>query len=123
MQYGSHKEYRLVTDHNFGFGIITTPTIRLWVGPNLRFGFVKTISQLGICMGVGFTGIGLNYNLGSTTTLGMELGFLYGLDFYLFHGIDYTPDDYGIYGGLNNIFVLKMSILFSNNDTYNDFYD
>jgi hypothetical protein len=115
---GSHTGIRIVTDHNFGFGIITDPSLRIWLGPNVRVGFVYTNSKPGISLGAGFTAVGANFNIGSILCLTLETGYLYSLDFYLLQHIDTTPDDYFIYGGLNSLYYAKMSVLFRNEEDY-----
>ena len=116
---GTHTGLRIVTDHNFGFGIITNPSFRIWLGPNVRAGFVSVNEKIGISLGAGFTAIGANYNIGSLLTLSLEAGYLYSLDFY-FLPIDWTPDDYSIIGGLNSLFFTKISILFRTSDEYDN---
>lgn len=119
----SHEGVRIVTDHAFGFGIVKSRVVRLWMGPNVRFGFLAG-DEAGITLGGGITALGLNFNFGPVFTLGLEAGYLFNADIY-FDSIDEidTYYDYDtIDSGLNNMFVVKLVILFRINDTYDDFF-
>ena len=121
--YYSHEGLRIVTDHTFGFGIVKSSVVRLWIGPNVRFGFLAG-DEAGLTIGGGLTALGLNFNFGRVFTLGLEAGYLFNADLY-FDSIDEidTYYDYDtIDSGLNNMFVVKVLILFRINDEYDDFY-
>ena len=117
---------RIITDHTFGFGIVKSRVVRLWLGPNIRFGFVSA-DEAGLCVGAGLTALGLNFNFGPVFTLGVEAGYQFYADLYFDDVVsnEYVEDYYlyeGSSSGANNMFVLKISILFRIHDTYDDFF-
>ncbi len=117
---------RIITDHTFGFGIVKSRVVRLWLGPNIRFGFVAA-DESGLCVGGGLTALGLNFNFGPVFTLGLETGYQFYADLYFDDVVsnEYVEDYYlyeGSSTGLNNMFFLKVSILFRIHDTYDDFF-
>ena len=124
--YTEHNEgIRIVTDHTFGFGIVKSSVVRLWMGPNVRVGFVAA-DESGICLGAGITALGLNFNFGPVFTLGLEVGYQYYADLYFDDVVSNEYEDYSDYyqgssTGLNNIFSVKLSFLFRIHDTYEDF--
>jgi hypothetical protein len=121
---GSVEGIKIVTDHTFGFGIVKTSVVRLWLGPNVRFGFIAADESSGISLGGGLTALGLNLNFGPVFTLGLEAGYLFNADIF-FDDVIYE-DTYYSYesssAGLSNMFVAKLSILFRIHDTYDDFF-
>jgi len=121
---GERKGSRIVTDHAFGFGILKSSIIRLWMGPTLRFGFMPG-KHPGLTIGVGITALGLNFNLGSLMTVAFEAGYSYALDSY-FDPID-TRYDYDTYyledsidKGLNSMFIAKLSVLIRLHDVFDE---
>lgn len=70
----------LVIDNTFGFGIVRTPEVRLWIGPQIRFaaysGSPDGAEDLDITLGAFGLGpvLGLNLNVGPVATLAFELG-------------------------------------------------
>ena len=122
----SHAGRRFVTDHAFGFGIVKSSVVRLWMGPNIRFGFVVTGNNSGYTVGAGLTALGLNFNMGRVFTLALEVGYLYNTDQYS-DSIDehyYINSDIyeSIDSGSSKMFVVKLFILFRINDTYDDIF-
>ena len=120
---GSVEGVKIVTDHNFGFGILKSRVVRLWLGPNVRVGFI-TGDDTGITLGAGLTALGLNLNFGPVFTLGLEAGYAFSADLY-FDDVIYEYNGYydeSSNAGLNNLFVAKLSILFRIHDTYDDFF-
>lgn len=119
----SNEGIRIVTDHTFGFGIVRTSVVRLWLGPTVRIGFVSE-DESGITLGAGLTALGLNFNFGPVFTIGLEAGYLFNADLY-FDDVAYEEDYYyedSSSTGLNQMFVVKLSFLFRINDTYDDFF-
>ena len=124
---GSFDGLRIVTDHTFGFGIVKSSVIRLWMGPNVRLGFIAG-DNAGITLGGGLTILGLNFNMGSVFTLALEAGYMFDADIYfdsIYNEIyNYNAGSWFEYNedsGLNNLFVAKLSFLFRIHDTYEDF--
>ncbi len=121
---GSVEGIKIVTDHTFGFGIVKTSVVRLWLGPNVRFGFIAADESSGISLGGGLTALGLNFNFGPVFTLGLEAGYLFNVDIF-FDDVIYEETYYyyeSSSAGLSNMFVAKLSILFRIHDTYDDFF-
>ena len=124
--YSSHVEgIRIVTDHTFGFGIVKSKIVRLWMGPNFRFGFIVGEDEGGFCVGGGITALGLNFNFGRVVTLGLEAGYQFYADLYFDDVVqneyEFDYDSYeGSSTGLNNMFVVKLSILLRIRDNYDD---
>ncbi|MEJ2054621.1 MAG: hypothetical protein P8X42_11945 [Calditrichaceae bacterium] len=125
---GTHEGIRIVADNTFGFGIVKSPVIRLWMGPNIRFGFIAG-DETGITVGAGATILGLNFNMGRVFTLALEAGYLFDADIYFdsryveFYSYEAGTwvEDYSD-TGINNLFTIKLSILFRIRDNYeNDF--
>ena len=119
--FDSHKGFRIITDHSWGFGIFRTPSLRYWLGVNLRTGMVITDGKSGICVGIGITPVGCNYDIGPTISLGMEVGYMLYVDDFFLQAIDWTPDEHRITAGVNKLLFIRMSILFRIHDTYQDF--
>lgn len=119
-----HKGIRIISDHNFGFAIIKDASFRLWMGPSLRFGFVfEDVS--GVTLGLGLTGIGLNYNIAQAIALSLETGYLLFVDFYSDDIAYIEYESPGIYSqyvsvnrGINKTFIIKLALIFRINDIY-----
>lgn len=94
-------------DHTFGFGVVRTDMVRLWLGPSIRLGYYtgELEDELDIKMlefGVAPV-VGLNLNFGSLVTIGGTVGYL----FSGFAGIidDQTGDDVDLTGTASTAFV------------------
>jgi hypothetical protein len=68
-------------ENDFGFGIIRTDFLRLWLGPELRFAYLKKpwenrrTTHL-VEAGIGPV-VGLNFNIGSVVTLSVKGGYIF----------------------------------------------
>ena len=89
--------------NTFGFGVLRTKTVRLWVGPriNIQFenGQYKEIDQ--ISAGVGIAAVlGVNVNLGRTVSLSADLDYhavsVAGTEESLYFSEDYTAINKGV---------------------------
>lgn len=106
---------RYVFDNTFGFGIVQTRVIRLWLGPQLRIAAISSTDE-GDSYTMEFSGaefglapvLGINVNLGRVITLAADMG-------YRFSGLagswDYS-DDY--YGSSNGTFTMSEKTFFFN---------
>jgi len=81
--FGTVKEKTIgfAITNTFGFGIVRTPAVRLWIGPSIRFavddctdcsGYDSVFLAIG-----GGPEIGLNYNVGRHLTIGPSLSYNY----------------------------------------------
>jgi hypothetical protein len=78
--------------HDFGFGVLRTPYVRLWLGPELKFAYTtgsldsdEHVDVYSLTYGIGPV-MGANFNIGPTVTLGIKGG-------YLFQGFVGTVDN------------------------------
>jgi hypothetical protein len=91
--------------HSFGFGVVRTPTFRLWIGPQFGYGYAdhkygEVYFKLGPI-------IGFNFNIGEVVTLFFDIG----ARFYA--AVAKIPSTSTGYTGFAN-----AGILFRINDTY-----
>jgi hypothetical protein len=111
-----------VVENDFGFGVMRTPNLRLWLGPELKIssgtGNVDGIENIDydlVSVGIGPV-LGLNINIGKLITLGFKTGYLFESIFgqgkvdFTGETIDYTGDD--------TYFYLNFAIIFRINDKY-----
>ena len=107
--------------HDFGFGIVRTPTVRVWVGPELRFSYAygeldraDYYDIYAFTYGVGPV-IGANINISPTLSLSFKGG-------YLFEGVVGTMEtdrhsyyhdyyDYDFDGSQEELFI-NFSLIF-----------
>jgi hypothetical protein len=111
---GSLKEETAGVSINnvFGFGIVRTPSLRLWVGPAVRFSVDACTDCSGydstfIALGAG-PEIGVNFNLGEHLTISPTLGYqyMYGTEF-----IEVGGEDEDFSGGQHHVSLL-FSVMF-----------
>jgi hypothetical protein len=110
-----------VMTHDFGFGVLRTPNVRLWLGPEVKLAFV-TGSPDGspdfdvslFDFGIGPV-IGANFNIGSTVTLAVKTGYLF--EGFAGVGRQSSFDDITYTGRASEIFI-NFAILFRINDSY-----
>jgi len=114
--------------HTFGFGVLRKEMVRLWIGPRINiaymtgsgdFGYSETAVEFGIA-----PAIGVNVNLGSVVSLGLDLDYRFstvGGSFSNDFGVD---DSYaGSTTGMTARFLLmfRFGETFDGSDsTYND---
>jgi hypothetical protein len=96
----------------FGFGIVRTPTLRLWLGPAIRVSVDGCTDCSGydstfVAVGAG-PELGLNFNIGDHLTISPTLGYqyMYGADVLDGGGVDEIFD-----GGQHHVSLL-FSIMF-----------
>ena len=112
---GVHKRARFLSDHIFGFSIYNNSVFKYWLGPMLRLGLIG-VEDLGVSMGIGITAAGMNFNLGSKFTIGIEIGYMYDRDmfFHSIRSITYYDGikhyDKKIDSADNHLFILKFSL-------------
>ncbi len=113
-------------DHSFGFGIVKTRFLRLWMGPQLRLAYMNyeisddsgTYSQYGLGFGIAPV-LGANFNFGKVFTVAMDLG-------YRFSSYAGTAEFDGSYYDTNDFtkssqtFFVNLSLIFRIGDYYED---
>jgi len=107
--------------NDFGFGVLRTPNLRLWLGPELKLAYVKGTLEASpdldmslLNFGIGPT-IGVNFNVGSTLTLAVKTGYLF--EFFSALG-ERSPFDDITYSGTSTTVFINFTLLFRVNDTY-----
>lgn len=76
--------HRITSNHAFGFGVYKSEKLRVWLGPQIGFGYVNgDVSTEYYSMGNVYAGIviGTNIHLTKLITLGVETGYNYGTMF------------------------------------------
>lgn len=124
---------RLTIDNTFGFGVLQTRIVRLWIGPQVRLAFMRYFYEFDygsneiLVGGLGLAPVfGANFNLGSVISICPELG--YRFEFYggqLSTDYDYIYDsstESDDYISVNKEFFIKLSIIFRINDVFDEFY-
>ncbi len=99
----------LTTVHYFGFGVVRTRNVRLWLGPQITFGGWLT-NKTGVYAGIGFA-IGLNINIGDVFTLAFTGAgrFLGGAIIDTdSEGYYYTTGGYGVDGMVTMAFMFRF---------------
>jgi hypothetical protein len=115
---------RYSIDNTFGFAVLQSSVVRLWLGPQIRLSYMHYSNDyidLNL-IGLGFAPVlGVNFNMGDVFTLAPELGYRFS-----FYGgtNSYNSDDYWLTDDeedwtLNNReFFIKLNIIFRINDYY-----
>ena len=79
---------RFVFDNTFGFGVFRNRSVRIWLGPQVRFGYItgegdykingetRRLDLWGGIAGIGAVG-GANIHAGDTVSLGVDIGYRY----------------------------------------------
>lgn len=113
-----------VIENDFGFGIVRTPKIRLWIGPELKIaagsGHVDTdvneeVDYDVVSVGVGPV-LGLNVHVGKVVSIGFKTGLLFE-SIYGHAQAENSADDVD-YTGDDTYFYLNFAIIFRINDVY-----
>jgi hypothetical protein len=110
-----------VMSHDFGFGVLRTRNVRLWLGPELRLAYYtgspKINDDLDISIfeyGIGPV-VGANFNIGSTVTLAVKTGYLF--QGFVGIGEDDFDDEY-TYTGTSRNFYVNFAIIFRIGDVF-----
>lgn len=114
-----------VLDNSFGFGVVKTSFLRLWVGPQVRYALL-TVSDTNEdstitlnLFGLGLAPvIGANFNIGRLYTVGLDLG--YRFSFYGGIVEDDNPDDPFTlpFTMTEQMFFINLSVLFRIRDVF-----
>ncbi len=118
-----YKYYSM--DHTFGFGIVKTRFLRLWLGPQLRIAYMNrgesydygTYNEYGLGFGLAPV-LGANFNFGKVFTVALDLGYrfsTYAVTAESDTDYDYSTDDYTKSG--QNFFI-NLSLIFRMGDYY-----
>lgn len=121
------KDFKLyVLDNSFGFGVVRTRFMRLWIGPQVRLAAMNRSKDGTDLSAFGFglaPVIGANFNFGRMLTAAVDLGYR----FTSFGGKIESSDSYGSYSNDFTIgqqaFFLNISFLFRINDVFESAYD
>lgn len=125
-----------VLDNSFGFGVVRTSWLRLWIGPQIRIAYMNlednstgnTETMNGI--GFGFAPvIGANFNFGPVFTAAIDLGYRFSS-----YAGTWEYEGYNEYSGYydywdesftrsENMFFINFSLLFRMGDTYDNAED
>ena len=111
--------YGLAMTHDYGFGIVRTRGLRLWLGPELKFALLgggleddDTFDMTMVYFGLG-PAVGLNFNIGNRFTLAVKTSYL----LQLFSGVGESENLYiedATYSGSSGRFVVNFAIMFRN---------
>lgn len=118
---------RFVIDNTFGFGIVRKESFRLWIGPQVRIGYMSgdgSITVSGDRTDLDIKGlifgfapvIGTNINFKNNFTLGVDLGYRFNGFFGDFEEPD-TNDDGTFYGNDDGLFI-NFAFIYRINDTF-----
>jgi len=120
---------RIVADNTFGFGVVKTENVRLWVGPQIRVAYLhidearrwgqnEELNALGIGLG---PAIGVNFHLGPTVSLGIDSGYRITKYYGSFDANDNNEhdDDDPEYDSDDREVYVNFSIIFRIDDMYN----
>lgn len=115
---------RYSIDNTFGFAVLQSSVVRLWLGPQIRLSYMNFNNEDNDInlIGLGLAPVlGANFNMGDVFTLAPELGYR----FSVYGGTNSVDsDDYWITDDeddwtLNNReFFIKLNIIFRINDYY-----
>jgi hypothetical protein len=129
------KFSRISLDNTFGFGVLQTRIVRLWLGPQVRLAYMRYYYEYDSGNGsseINLVGLGLapvfgaNFNLGSVISICPELGYRFefygGQESYNYDDGFYSSSDEIDYVSVNREFFIKLSIIFRINDVFDEFY-
>jgi len=121
---------RFVIDNTFGFGIVRIPNFRLWIGPQLRIGYMSGDGTLtfihgtkhkldfdGLVLGIAPV-IGANFNLINNLTIGVDLG--YRFNFFV-GSLDKTSSssyDSGNFYGNDDTLFINFALIYRFDDNF-----
>lgn len=113
---------RFSIDNTFGFAVLQTSIVRLWLGPQIRLSYMTysdNFIELDL-FGIGFAPvIGSNFNMGSFFTLAPELGYRFSIYSGLISTTEaWITEDSEDYKLINREFFIKLNIIFRLNDYY-----
>lgn len=129
-QYGEleNKFSRFAIDNTFGFGIVQSSVLRLWLGPQIRLVY-QSYSDSDIsydfninAFGLGLAPVlGLNFNLGNVVSICPEIGFRFmflgGTEEY--DGSFYYDEPFA---STEQYVFINLALLFRINDVFDDFF-
>ncbi|WP_419661698.1 uncharacterized protein Dvar_21340 [Desulfosarcina variabilis str. Montpellier] len=102
--------------HDFGFGVLRTPAVRLWLGPELRFAYASGdidrnpyADVYSFEYGIGPV-IGANFNIGSTVTLGLKAGYIFSNFLGVIENDSHTYEDYDFDGSSTELYFNAVII-------------
>ena len=103
--------YGLDMKHTFGFGVLRTSTIRLWIGPAIKFYVVSFSEDDNDMLSLGVGGgpeLGVNIHLTRVFSLGISGGYHY--NYAVAH---YSNGDDDTYDGSESMFFIQVAPIFN----------
>ncbi|MBN1408970.1 MAG: hypothetical protein JW956_14320 [Calditrichaceae bacterium] len=122
---------RLAIDNTFGFAVLQSKVVRLWIGPQVRLAYMSYSSDLEYAsLDVNLIGLGLapvfgaNFNIGSLVSICPELGYRFSIygGSMTFNEEYYKYEQEDVWAMSNREFFLRLNILFRISDNYDDFF-
>ncbi len=121
--FGDFDMSGITMSHDFGFGVLRTPNVRLWLGPELKFSYAAGdidsnpfADVYSFEYGIGPV-IGANFNLGSTVTLGLKAGYIFSNFIGVVENDSYTYEDYDFDGSSTELYF-NVVIIFRIGDYF-----
>ncbi|RLC25170.1 MAG: hypothetical protein DRH21_04380 [Deltaproteobacteria bacterium] len=121
---------RFVLDNTFGFGIVRMPNFRLWIGPQLRIGYMsgdgtmtlidRTKCNLdfdGLVLGIAPV-MGANFNLINNLTIGVDLGYRFNFFVGSLDKTSFRYFDSGNFYGNDDTFFINFAFIYRFNDNF-----
>jgi len=125
------KFSRFAIDNTFGFGVVQSRVLRLWLGPSIRLAYQSYSDEYSELSAFGFglaPVLGMNFNIGNVLSICPEIGFR----FTFFEGSEsseYYDSYYGYYDyydadvrSVDRQFFINLAILFRIGDVFDDFF-
>jgi hypothetical protein len=121
---------RFVFDNTFGFGVFRNRHVRIWLGPQIRLGYltgegdyeisggdIRRLDLWGGIAGIGAVG-GINIHTGDTVSLGVDLGYRYSGYFGKIEKRGGGISDTDKFYGNESVFFVNFSLLFRIKDSF-----
>jgi len=118
-----------VMDHSFGFGVLRTRFVRLWIGHQVRLAYMNYSDETsygnydvsGIGFGLGPV-LGANFNFGPVFTAELDLGYRVssyaGTAEYEYDSEYYYESDSADFTQTENVFFVNLSLIFRIADVF-----
>jgi len=125
---------RYVLDNTFGFGVVQTRVVRVWLGPQLRLAAIShtddendyTFEVSGVEFGLAPV-LGVNVNIGRVMTIAAELGYrfsgLAGSWEYSYSDFEYDYSNTGTFSMSERTFFINLAVIFRVGDVFDSGYE
>ncbi|MDL1968971.1 MAG: hypothetical protein LWW97_10630 [Deltaproteobacteria bacterium] len=122
---------RFVIDNTFGFGIVRKENFRIWIGPQLRIGYMSgdgTMTLIdgtklnldfddGLVLGLAPV-IGVNFNFINNLTIGVDLGYRFNFFVGSVDKTYYRLFDSGYFYGNDDTFFINFAFIYRFDDNF-----